>query len=347
MSGNEHIWVDAMQRPNSSQLTEQKMSLSNPKLATADSQSPNLHSQNPKSQIIPATFPPPTQVTKDSRGQNGVQSLEIGLSVLDVLIDRCQPMMLKDIAGAMQMPPAKAHRYLVSLIRKGYARQLSDGRYGLGARVDYLGTLGHSGLNQHNILQRLATASAAIRDALNCAVQIAKWVDGVPIIIHSIEPDSPISIITRIGSKMPLTTSATGLLFASYQPVALIEPLVIAEWQDQKQSQGQIKAHWQQFLQQRTQIRDQGFAMVSGDMVIGIHAIAIPVRPLVSLDPSPLKDNQLSDGEEPSHNNSSSIINDPKRKNHPSETQMPNLEYVITVIGTSEQLPLAEQQSIA
>jgi len=34
------------------------------------------------------------------------------------------------------MHPAKSHRYLVSLIRKGYARKLDDGRYGLGERVD-------------------------------------------------------------------------------------------------------------------------------------------------------------------------------------------------------------------
>ena len=59
-----------------------------------------------------------------SKNQSGVQSLEIGLSILDVLIDRNEPMMLKDIAEAMQMHPAKSHRYLVSLIRKNYARKL-------------------------------------------------------------------------------------------------------------------------------------------------------------------------------------------------------------------------------
>src|SRR5699024_11821654 len=66
-----------------------------------------------------------------NKNQGGVQSLEIGLSVLDVLINHNEPMMLKDIAQAVQMHPAKCHRYLVSLIRKNYARKLSDGRYGL------------------------------------------------------------------------------------------------------------------------------------------------------------------------------------------------------------------------
>ncbi|MGM8888308.1 helix-turn-helix domain-containing protein, partial [Psychrobacter sp. 1U2] len=60
--------------------------------------------------------------TAVNKNQGGIQSLEIGLSVLDVLIDYHKPMMLKDIAEAMQMHPAKVHRYLVSLIRKDYAR---------------------------------------------------------------------------------------------------------------------------------------------------------------------------------------------------------------------------------
>ena len=106
-----------------------------------------------------------------NKNQGGVQSLEVGLSVLDVLIDQNKPMMLKDIAQAVQMHPAKCHRYLVSLIRKNYARKLSDGRYGLGARGNLLG---HAEFNQHNLLERLTHVATEIKDTVNCAVQIAK-----------------------------------------------------------------------------------------------------------------------------------------------------------------------------
>ena len=159
-----------------------------------------------------------------SKSQSGIQSLEIGLSILDVLLEHNEPMMLKDIAEAMQMHPAKSHRYLVSLIRKTYVRKLEDGRYGLGERINTLATLGHTELNQNNILARLTHIANEIKDTLNCAVQIAKWFSEGPIIIQAVEPDTPISIITRIGSRMPLTTSATGQLFASYQPDAIIKP---------------------------------------------------------------------------------------------------------------------------
>ena len=71
------------------------------------------------------------QPDKDSK--NGVQSLEIGLSVAHVLVNSQGPMMLKDIAQQAGMSPAKAHRYLVSLIRAGLVEQdPASSRYDLG-----------------------------------------------------------------------------------------------------------------------------------------------------------------------------------------------------------------------
>ncbi|MBP2280249.1 DNA-binding IclR family transcriptional regulator [Psychrobacter sp. PL19] len=274
---------------------------------------------------------PSDNALTSNKNQSGVQSLEIGLSILDVLIGHNEPMMLKDIAQAMQMHPAKSHRYLVSLIRKGYASQLSDGRYSLGERVKTLAALGHTGLNQNNILERLTTAANAIKDTLNCGVQIAKWFSEGPIIIQSVEPDSPISIITRIGSRMPLTTSATGQLFASYQPDAVIKPLVIAEWQSKSDSAKPLSSaeasdKWQYFTQLQADIRAQGYATVTGDMLMGINAITIPI-----LLPKLTHATEVT----------KSVI---LKETFAKESL---LEYAITVIGTSEQLPMSKQHEVA
>ena len=185
--------------------------------------------------------------------------------------------------------------------------------------------MGHTGFNQNNILERLTHIANEIKDALNCGVQIAKWFSEGPIIIQSVEPDSPISIITRIGSRMPLTTSATGHLFASYQPDAVIQPLVIAEWHTKKEAA--ITEKWQQFNQLRAMIRTQGYATVTGDMLAGINAITIPVI--------------LPQFTVASNNGASqaSIDNDSSLEKLP-------LEYAITVIGTTEQLPMSEQHNV-
>ncbi len=263
--------------------------------------------------------------TAANKNQGGIQSLEIGLSVLDVLIEHNEPMMLKDIAHTIEMHPAKAHRYLVSLIRKNYARKLDDGRYGLGARVK---ALGHTGFDQNNLLQRLSDAATEIKDTINCGVQIAKWFSEGPIVIQSFEPDSPISIITRIGSRMPLASSATGRLFASYQPDATIKPLIFAEWQNRPNTlteespaevtKAELTTKWQTFTQLQTDIRAQGYATVTGDMLMGINAVSIPVLPPQTV--ATTATNSFADDM--------------------------FLEYAITVIGTAEQLPLRTQQLI-
>ena len=258
-----------------------------------------------------------------SKNQSGIQSLEIGLSILDVLIDRHEPMMLKDIAEAMQMHPAKSHRYLVSLIRKNYVRKLDDGRYGLGDRVNALASLGHTELSQNNLLARLTQVANEIKDTLNCGVQIAKWFSEGPIIIQSVEPDSPISIITRIGSRMPLTTSATGQLFASYQSDAVIQPLVTAEWQSSNAA-ADMTERWQNFAQLQAKIRTQGYATVTGDMLMGINAITIPVIL-------------------PHFANSTANLSASSDK---TASEALPLEYAITIIGTTEQLPMSEQQNV-
>lgn len=254
-----------------------------------------------------------------NKNQGGVQSLEIGLSILDVLIDRNEPMMLKDIAEAMQMHPAKCHRYMVSLIRKNYARQLNDGRYGLGIRVN---ALSHNGVSSNNILERLTHAANEIKDILNCGVQIAKWFSEGPIIIQSVEPDSPISIITRIGSRMPLTTSATGQLFASYQSEEIIQPLVMAEWHTSDET-AKVE-QWRNFTQLQEKIRTHGYATVTGDMVMGINAITIPIIVPQLIDDIASQSTVTAE----------------------SATQSLPLEYAITVIGTTEQLPMSEQHNV-
>ena len=190
-------------------------------------------------------------------------------------------------------------------------------------QVNALASLGHTGLNQNNLLARLTQVADEIKDTLNCGVQIAKWFSEGPIIIQSVEPDSPISIITRIGSRMPLTTSATGQLFASYQPDAVIQPLVAAEWHTSNTTVD-MADKWQYFTQLQAKIRTQGYATVTGDMLIGINAITIPVI-LPQIANSAAKPSTSSD--------------------QTAGEDLP-LEYAITIIGTTEQLPMSEQHNV-
>jgi DNA-binding IclR family transcriptional regulator len=70
---------------------------------------------------------------RDGDSKNGVQSLEIGMTILQAISSGHRSMMLKDIAAAADMPASKVHRYVVSLVRSGLVEQdPMTSRYDLG-----------------------------------------------------------------------------------------------------------------------------------------------------------------------------------------------------------------------
>src|SRR5580693_9493504 len=85
--------------------------------------------------------------------QQGVQSVEVGMRLVSALGAARNPLMLKELAAAARMPPAKAHRYLVSLSRVGLVEQNdATGLYDLGRFAVELGL---------SALGRLSPVSAA------------------------------------------------------------------------------------------------------------------------------------------------------------------------------------------
>ena len=70
-------------------------------------------------------MPPP------HNAQRGIQSIEVGGQLLLALARQGCPLLLKDLAQAAGMTPAKAHPYLVSFGKLGLITQEpGTGRYG-------------------------------------------------------------------------------------------------------------------------------------------------------------------------------------------------------------------------
>lgn len=210
---------------------------------------------------------------EEEKIQGGVQSLEVGLTVLDALTEHNAPMMLKQLSEVLAMHPAKVHRYMVSLIRKGYAQQLKDGRYSLGEQAR---AFGMNALKRTDMLELSQRYILDIQQHLNCSIHVSKWFGNAAIVVQSLESNHIFNIITRVGSHMPLLKSATGRLHACLQPEHIIQPLLEKEWATTTKPD-QYPANWTEFLQLKEKVLAQGFACVTGDMMPGINAISIPV----------------------------------------------------------------------
>ena len=144
----------------------------------------------------------------------GIQSVEVGYSLLAALAAAPGPLMLRDLAAAAGMNAAKAHRYLVSFQRLGLvAQDLASNRYDLGPAALKLGLASISRLDSVKLArQRLPDLMNRIGHTLALAV----WGNQGPTIIHWEESPRAITVSLRLGDVMPLLSSATGLCFSAF-----------------------------------------------------------------------------------------------------------------------------------
>ena len=205
--------------------------------------------------------------------QQGVQSVEVGMRLVSALAAARDPMMLKDLAAAAGMPPAKAHRYLVSLGRTGLIeRDAATGRYALGSFAVELGL---------SALDRLSPVTVAepfleqLRAAVGQTVALAVWGDQGPVIVRWLGLDTPVAATLRVGSIMPLTRSATGLAFTAYLPEAMTRELVKAELADNRRRNLRPRSR-EELSTLTARVSSQGHASTS-DFIPGISGIAAPV----------------------------------------------------------------------
>ena len=183
------------------------------------------------------------------------------------------PLMLKDLAAAARMPPAKAHRYLVSLSRTGLVEQNSTtGLYELGP---FAVELGLSALDRLSPVAIGELFLEELRETTQQTVALAVWGSRGPVIVRWLGMDAPVAATLRVGSIMPLTRSATGLAFTSYLPERMTGNLVEDELAENRRTG--LRPRGRKELSTLTaQISSLGYALTS-DFIPGISGIAAPV----------------------------------------------------------------------
>jgi len=206
--------------------------------------------------------------------KNGVQSLEIGITILNAISSGHRAMMLKDIAAAVNMPASKVHRYVVSLVRSGLVEQdPGTSRYDLGPLALSLGLVAVDRLDR---IKLGLAAIAELRDDINQTTALAVWSDNGPIIIRSVRPYRPITVNVVTGTALHLLTSASGRVFSAWLPQGTTRALIGRELAtlalpEELRTTAGIQA-------MLTQVRLDGVSTVSDyHLVPGVAAAAAPV----------------------------------------------------------------------
>lgn len=204
----------------------------------------------------------------------GVQSIEVGAKLLNVLVDEEEPMMLKDLARLAGIAPAQAHAYLVSYRKMGLIEQEeSAGRYRLGPLALELGITRMRTADPMKLASQ-AVSELSFRSGLNVALVV--WGSFGPTVIQVEESGSQLNMNTRVGTVYSLTSTASGRAFAAFMPEGLIREAIKAE---RKEEAGSARVGKPRYLSkpEMEAIRALGYSTIEDPPVPGINALSAPV----------------------------------------------------------------------
>ncbi|SHM91683.1 transcriptional regulator, IclR family [Pseudomonas asturiensis] len=209
-----------------------------------------------------------TERTASGRQQK-VQAAEVGLGVLKALAELSPATSLSKLAEHLGMPAAKVHRYLQALVASGFAEQDAvTSHYGLGREALQVGL---ASLGKLDVLKVSAPWLANLRDELNQTCFLAVWGNKGPTVVY-VEPSmGAVTLVTQIGSVLPLLSSSTGMVFESFLKTPETAPLRAREAPHLNAAQlKEIDLHL-------TQIRTMGVHQIQGLLMPGINAASCPL----------------------------------------------------------------------
>jgi DNA-binding IclR family transcriptional regulator len=181
---------------------------------------------------------------------------------------------LKELAAATGLARAKVHRYLTSLRNAGFVIQHTDtGHYQIGPAIIEIGLIG---LRRINPVAEVCNALPALRDQINQTVTAAVWGENGPIVVGMQENDDWLTMNVRVGSHLPILTTAIGRTFLAHLPQHVTRPLVLRE-----QREAQVKKialpSAQEIGALISEIRFRRLARAPSALLPGVDAIAAPV----------------------------------------------------------------------
>lgn len=183
------------------------------------------------------------------------------------------PPMLKTLAAAAGLVPAKAHRYLVSFVRSGLVeRDINNGRYRLGPLARHIGIASIRGLE---VVRTTSPQLSNIGERLEHSVALCVWGARGASVVWVEDYSRPITINTRIGEVLPTLTSATGRVFAAFLPRDQTEEVIARERADARRDTTlPSKAEFEQCLDR---VRAAGVGWTMGGLNPTVNALSAPI----------------------------------------------------------------------
>jgi len=201
-----------------------------------------------------------------------VRSLVKGLEVIQAFSRSRPRMTLTDVARETGMTRAAARRFLLTLVREGYAD--TDGKvFWLRPRVLDLGFAYLSAMGLWEVAQPVMR-EIVDRTGESCSASV---LDGLDVVyIARVPTQRVLSVGLSVGSRLPAFATSMGRVLLAGMPADAFEALL---------ARATLPRHTEHTVCDRDalrgivgRVRADGHAMVDQELEIGLRSIAVPIR---------------------------------------------------------------------
>lgn len=206
------------------------------------------------------------------REKQANQSTQAAFTLIEAMAAHGEPIGLSDLGRRTEMPRSRVYRLLQGLLAAGYVAQEVDGeRYQLTLKLVHIG--------QAVAESTALTASARpvmmrLRDAAQQTVVLSSVERTGVRIIDMVRLDSPIQIVLRPGSQLPLHATAQGKLVLAFgdehHRQAVASTTLLPETSHTIVDGGVL-------TREIEGVRARGWADAPEQTIIGLNALAAPV----------------------------------------------------------------------
>lgn len=211
--------------------------------------------------------------THASRGRR-LKTVTNAAALLRLLAEAERPMGVSEIARQLSLGKSSVHSILQSLSDAGLVGASAEGgRYGLDVGAVELGAAALEHLKLGNYLdppmERLASAS---KEAVSFAIRSRRDA----LIVKRFESSQVLRAEIRVGTRMPLHTSASGKCLLASMSDEDIDELypheILPEWDSQR-----IETKTE-LVSALDEVRQKGYAMNIDEFTLGVTAIAVGIE---------------------------------------------------------------------
>lgn len=213
---------------------------------------------------------PPT----GERANGGVQSVERALDLLEALAAAGgDPVGVSDLAQAVGLPQATAHRLLATLVRRGYARREASRKYALGSRLAPLGDAAGRTFRGW-VRPYLAELVELSGETANVAV----LEDGHVVYVAQVPSRHRVRMFTEVGNRLLPHTSAAGKVLLAGYPRA--EARRIIERSGLPARTPATITEPERFLAELDAVAERGWATDDQEEEVGVRCVAVALHGL-------------------------------------------------------------------